>query len=30
LVNGELRVAVPKIVERRGREIIVSIETGGE
>ena len=30
LVNGELRIAVPKIVERRGREMIVSIETGGE
>jgi HSP20 family protein len=30
LANGELRVTVPKIVERRGREVLVSIETGGE
>ena len=30
LVNGELRIAVPKIVERRGREILVPIEAGKE
>ncbi len=28
LANGELRVVLPKIVERRGREIMVVIETG--
>ncbi|MCC7126317.1 MAG: Hsp20/alpha crystallin family protein [Acidobacteria bacterium] len=28
LTNGELRVVVPKIPERRGREIIVPIELG--
>jgi HSP20 family protein len=27
LVNGELRVIVPKIAERRGRELSISIET---
>jgi len=30
LAHGELRVVVPKIVERRGREILVPIEAGGE
>lgn len=30
LANGELRVVVPKIVERRGLEILVPIEAGGE
>jgi HSP20 family protein len=30
LAHGELRVAVPKLVERRGREILVPIETGAE
>lgn len=28
LSNGELRIVLPKIVERRGREIRVPIETG--
>jgi HSP20 family protein len=28
LSNGELRIVLPKVVERRGREIRVSIETG--
>ena len=30
LTHGELRVAIPKITERRGREILVPIEAGGE
>ena len=30
LAHGELRVAIPKIVERRGREILVAIEAGRE
>lgn len=30
LANGELRVVIPKIVERRGQEILVPIEAGGE
>jgi HSP20 family protein len=29
LAQGELRVAVPKIAERRGREILVPIDAGG-
>ena len=28
LANGELRVVLPKLVERRGREILVPIEAG--
>jgi HSP20 family protein len=28
LAQGELRIAVPKIVERRGREMLVPIEAG--
>lgn len=28
LVNGELRIALPKLAERRGREFIVPIEPG--
>ena len=30
LAHGELRVAVPKLVERRGRETLVPIEAGRE
>lgn len=30
LAHGELRVALPKIVERRGREILVPIDAGRE
>jgi HSP20 family protein len=30
LAHGELRVVIPKIVERRGREVLVPIETGHE
>jgi HSP20 family molecular chaperone IbpA len=30
LAHGELRVALPKLVERRGREILVPVETGRE
>jgi HSP20 family protein len=30
LAHGELRVALPKLVERRGREILVPIEAGAE
>jgi HSP20 family protein len=30
LHNGELRVVLPKIQERRGREILVNVETGRE
>jgi HSP20 family protein len=30
LSHGELRIALPKIVERRGREILVPIEAGRE
>jgi HSP20 family protein len=28
LAHGELRVVLPKIAERRGREILVAIEAG--
>jgi HSP20 family protein len=30
LAHGELRVVLPKLVERRGREILVPIEAGSE
>jgi HSP20 family protein len=29
LGHGELRIAIPKLVERRGREILIAIETAG-
>ncbi len=29
LAHGELRIAVPKLVERRGREILIPIDTVG-
>jgi HSP20 family protein len=30
LAHGELRVALPKLVERRGREILIAVEAGQE
>lgn len=30
LAHGELRIALPKLVDRRGRELLIPIETGAQ